>query len=120
MPISPLPDQRAPQAWDAAWTEALEALEIDVTEAESLLAVSRATTEHPLAPVTGGWQPPALEGPAPGNLRARMEAILARQLRVSEELARGMAVTRQELRLVQRMDSGVQDRSVPAFVDTKF
>jgi hypothetical protein len=49
-----------------------------------------------------------------------MEAILARQLRVSEELARGMAATRQEVRLVQRMDSGVLDRSVPAFVDTKF
>jgi hypothetical protein len=118
--ISPLPDQRAPQAWDAAWTEALEALEIDVTEAESLLAVSRATAEQPLSSAAGGWLPPALEGPAPGNLRARMEAILARQLRVSEELARGMAVTRQELRLVQRMDSGVVDRSVPAFVDTKF
>lgn len=120
MPITPLSDQRAPQAWDAAWAEALEALEIDVAEAEGLLAVSRAgSEEHPLAPVTG-WVPPSLDGPAPGNLKTRMEAILARQLRVSEELARGMAVTRRELRLAQRMDSGGLDRSVPAFVDTKF
>jgi hypothetical protein len=120
MSVTPLSDQRAPQAWDVAWAEALEALEIDVTEAESLLAVSRAGAEHPLAPSAGGWVAPSLEGPAPGNLRARMEAILARQLRVSEELARGMAVTRKEVRLAQRMDSASLDRNVPAFVDTKF
>jgi hypothetical protein len=119
MPITV--EQCAPQAWDAAWAEALDAMEIGVAEAEGLLAVSRAGTEHPLAETaTNGWVAPSLEGPAPGNLKARMEAILARQLRVSEELARGMAVTRRELRFAQRMDSGVLDRSVPAFVDTKF
>jgi hypothetical protein len=98
----------------------LETLELGVTEAESMLAVSRAGAEHPATSSAATWTAPVLKGPAPGNLRARMDAILARQLRVSEELARGMAVARQEMRLVQRMDSAVLDRSVPAFVDAKF
>ena len=115
MPISELTDPRAPD-WDAAWASALDDLEIGLAEAEGLLSAS-----HTSPAVTGkGWVPPALAGPLPGNLMARAEAILARQVRVSEELARGMAVNRRELRLARRMDSGTMDRSTPAFVDTKF
>jgi hypothetical protein len=115
MSISPLTDQRAPD-WDTAWASALEDLEIGLTEAESLLSAS-----HTIPAAAGlSWTPPQLEGPLPGNLLARAEAIMARHVRVSEQLGRGMAVNRRELRLAQRMESGSMDRTKPAFVDTRF
>jgi hypothetical protein len=115
MPISELTDPRAPD-WDAAWASALDDLEIGLAEAEGLLSAGHTS------PVATGerWVPPALAGPLPGNLMARAEAILARQVRVSHDLAHGMAINRRELRLARRMDSGIVDRSIPAFVDTRF
>jgi hypothetical protein len=120
MSVSPLGQAPATQNWDAAWADALETLELDVEQAESLLAASRTGTMAEIPLPRDGWTRPALEGPMPGNLRARAEAVLARQLRVSEELARGMASTHRELQLAQRMDSGATDRSVPAYIDTNF
>jgi hypothetical protein len=115
MSTSALTDQRPPD-WDTAWAAALDVLELGVVEAEGLLSASH------LIPATRGqrWVPPELPGPLPGNLRARAEAILDRQVRVSHQLAHGMAVNRRELRLAQRMNSGTMDRTTPAFVDSKF
>jgi hypothetical protein len=115
MSTSSLTDQRAPD-WDTAWAAALEDLEIGLAEAEGLLSAS-----HAIPATTGQpWVPPQLAGPLPGNLLARAEAILARQVRVSEQLGRGMAANRREQRLARRMDSGTMDRTIPAFVDTNF
>jgi hypothetical protein len=120
MTTTSLTDQRAPQAWDAAWADALNDLELDVAAAESLLAACHTGSVPELTPAGDAWAPPALEGLLPGNLHARAEAILDRQVRVSHALSRGMAASRRELRLAQRMDSGLHDRSTPAFLDTKY
>jgi hypothetical protein len=107
--------------WHQAWHSALETLELDVVEAERLLAVGRATSEAvDLPPLAGGWTPPALDGPPPGDLRARAEAILARQLRVAEDLARAMGSNRRQARIADRMDSGLVDRTQPVFIDSQF
>jgi hypothetical protein len=114
MSTSSLTDQRAPD-WDTEWAAALEVLELDLTAAEGLLSAGRTS-----AAVAPRWVPPELAGPLPGNLLARAEAVLARQLRVSHQLAHGMAVNRLELRLARRMDSGTTHHSTPAFVDAKY
>jgi hypothetical protein len=120
MSVTPVVEAMAPQAWDAAWTQALEVLELDVTAAENLLAANRIGAPTTLTPSGEGWHAPFLEGPLPSNLRARSAAVLARQLRVSEELAHSMALNRRELRLAQRMDSGASNNATPAFIDSRF
>ena len=105
--------------WQQAWEAALAALELDVLEAEQLLATGPAETADPL-PVAEPWTPPVLPGPLPSNLRSRAEAILARQLRVADDLARAMGGNRREQQVARRMDSGTVDRSQPVFVDSHF
>lgn len=120
MHVTPVRTEPAAQGWDAAWADALETLELDVAEAESLLAASRTGSLPGPTDLRVDWVKPALDGPLPSNLRARAEAVLARQLRVSEEMARGMAATHRELQLAQLMESGAVDRSAPAYIDTNF
>jgi hypothetical protein len=104
-------------AWEAAWAEALTTLELDVSRAEALLANGApavALTPRP------DWVAPALTGPLPERLRARAEAIAARQLRLAEDLSRAVAAARQELRLAERIQAHALDRSTPAFLDASF
>jgi hypothetical protein len=108
------------QAWHQAWCVALDDLELDVTEAEHLLEARRGTPAPAQLRLVGGWQPPAVDGPLPGDLRMRAQAILARQLRVAEDLVKVIAVGHRELQVARRMDSGARDRSQPVFLDRKF
>lgn len=109
--------QPATQSWQQAWSEALDTLEYDLERAEAVLAAGRSGSAR-IPEVHGTtWVAPQLPGPMPGNLRARAEAILTRQLRVSEELARGLAASRREVQLTQLMESHVADHTVPAFLD---
>jgi hypothetical protein len=114
-----LDDLRA--EWDAAWSDALTALELDVARAEALLATGLAP-EAPLVPqpYRPDWVAPQLDGPLPERLRSRAEAIAARQLRIAEDLSRAIAAARQELRLAERIQAHALDRSTPAFLDASF
>ncbi|GAA0609272.1 hypothetical protein GCM10009547_09170 [Sporichthya brevicatena] len=103
--------------WDDAWADALTALELDVARAEELLA---AGTPAELPAPRPDWVAPELSGPLPERLRARAEAIAARQLRVAEDLSRAIAAARTELRLAERLQSNTLDRSTPAFLDASF
>jgi hypothetical protein len=109
--------------WDAAWADALNALELDVSRAEALLASGQSVVgEIPLIaePARPDWVAPELAGPLPVRLRARAEAIAARQLRVAEDLSRAISAARQELRLADRIQAHALDRSTPAFLDASF
>jgi hypothetical protein len=111
--------------WDVAWTNALNALELDVARAEALLASGHATDfpgNLPLIPEAPrpDWVAPVLTGPLPERLRGRAEAIATRQLRVAEDLSRAIAAARQELRLAERIQAHALDRSTPAFLDASF
>lgn len=106
--------------WHQAWTCALEELELDVVEAERLLATGRDAADgidiidrRDLA----SWRPPVI-GPLPVDLRARAEAILARQLRVADDLARMMGANRREVEVARRMTSGTLGRRQSVFVDS--
>jgi hypothetical protein len=66
------------------------------------------------------WVAPQLQGPLPETLRARAEAIVARQQRAAEHLCRAIAAARQELTLVERLAWGGPDRGAPAFLDAQF
>lgn len=106
--------------WHDAWSAALEVLELDVLEAERLLALGRAPADAgELMPVPGAWTPPRVRGALPADLRARAEAILARQLRVADDLVRAMGSNRRELQVARKMNSGAVDRTRPVFVDSR-
>lgn len=118
MPTTPVTDFRA------AWEQALDALELDVAEAERLLAAHRgspADSDDTHLPLIGAdWSPPAIDAPLPTDLRTRAQTILDRQLRAADDLMRTMHANRRELQLADRMQTGGPDRSVPAFLDSKF
>lgn len=112
------PARQAVTTWSTSWSDALAALELDLDRAESLLAANRSPAALDDLPRTP-WVPPLPLGPLPGGLRARAEAILARQLRVADQLARAVAAGRRELQLAQLMGSAAADRR-PAFLDASF
>ena len=117
---SPGSPASAPSAdWHEAWTAALTALELDVLQAEQLLAVGHgATAAEDVLSFTPEWTPPVLPGPLPVDLRSRAQAILTRQLQVAEELARAMGSNRRELEVARKMNSGTAERTTPVFVDS--
>jgi hypothetical protein len=100
-------------AWEAAWSDALAALELDLTRAEQLLADPTRAAELPTRPT---WVAPELQGPMPAGLVPRARAIADRQLRVAEALSRAVVAARGELRLTERLHAQ-SDRSTPVFFD---
>lgn len=115
--LDPGPLLESSARWETAWSDALTTLELDIARAESLLASPEPARALEAAP---DWIAPVLAGPLPERLRARAEAIAARQLRVAEELSRAIATARRELRLAERIQDHALDRSRPAFLDASF
>jgi hypothetical protein len=101
------------EGWRRAWTEALDALDADVTSMESLLADDHRLRDVPL---TDPWQPPAGLGPLPLDLRPRADGILRRQLAAAEALTRVLATNRQQAAVAGRILSG-QGPGAAAYVD---
>jgi hypothetical protein len=99
--------------WRQAWMSALDLLELDVATAEALLTDDQRLRDRPL---TDPWHPPTGLGPLPLDLRPRADAILGRQLAVSEELARTLTTNRRQAALLGRMEGGTA-ASRPAYVD---
>lgn len=115
--LDPTPPVGTSAQWETAWAVALTELELDVARAESLLASAEPTRALEVRP---DWAAPVLAGPLPERLRARAEAIAARQLHVAEGLSRAIATARRELRLAERIQDHTLDRSRPAFLDASF
>lgn len=98
--------------WQDAWTDALAALEIEVSEAESMLALDRVFEEVARDP----WTPPPYLGPLPAHLVERARTLLARQLGVSKELASAARNSRKHDHAVSRLQ--VTTPSPPVYLDT--
>lgn len=99
------PDTR-PQAWDAAWAEALSRLELDVARTERLLADAHLPSSTALA---GGlraaaWRPPTGLGPLPAALETRARALLDRQADLTDRLAGQLARARRQLAATHTLD----------------
>jgi hypothetical protein len=89
--------------WRSAWTQALDALELDVTATEAMLAGEHLAAEHPPA---DPWHPPTALGPVPQDLRPRADGILLRQTAAAEEIARRLVTNRQQSAMVARIETG--------------
>lgn len=89
--------------WRAAWTAALDELEMDVFAVETMLADERRLAETPPSDL---WRPPTELGALPLELKPRADEILTRQLAVAEEIARRLTSNRQQLAMTSRIETG--------------
>jgi hypothetical protein len=86
--------------WTAAWTAALDELELTLDQTEELLGGA-----DPVVPAP--WSPPQLAAPLPPELLARAQDLLARQREVMAQTATAMSGARQSLALVGKVaDAG--------------
>lgn len=99
--------------WHTAWASALDALELDVSAMEAMLADERRNAVHPPADL---WRPPTDLGTLPLDLRPRADEILTRQLSAAEEIARRLTSNRQQTAMVAKIETGVPV-SRPAYFD---
>ena len=110
------PRETAPAApssadWDAAWGDALSALELDVDLAEQMLALGHLAQDPP-----DPWAPPAGLGPMPLTLVDRARTLLDRQIAVARQVAEAADLSRRHSRAVEAMRT--QPPSSPVYVDT--
>ncbi|MFC4062439.1 hypothetical protein ACFOWE_29415 [Planomonospora corallina] len=101
--------------WHAAWSAALDALEMDVAAVEEMLSGDHRTQEVPA--VTGAWTPPTDLGPLPLDLRPRADAILSRQLRVAQEMVLVMAGNRRQAAMIARVETGSDGAARPVYIN---
>ncbi|WP_062382539.1 hypothetical protein [Demequina iriomotensis] len=98
-------------AWHEAWERTLAELELDVDEAERMLAAAYIPPEAP----TRTWRPPVGIGPMPASLEARARALLARQVDVSARLAAAASDSRRHGRAISQLTAGAS--TPPVYVD---
>jgi hypothetical protein len=99
--------------WRGAWTAALDELELDVVQVETMLADERRHAETPPASL---WRPPTELGALPLELKPRADEILTRQLRAAEEIARRLTANRQQIAVTARIETGEAVKR-PLYVD---
>ena len=104
----------ADQAWDVAWSAALDAMELAADEVERLLRHRDLPETAP--PAATAFTPPPDLGPLPVALADRARRLMQRQLDLARELSTAIAGNRQQARLVSRLHREA-DTSVPVFVD---
>ena len=103
---------RVESGWDVAWAQALEALELDVAEAERTLALGHIAHDPPRDP----WAPPAGLGPLPLALVERASALLDRQLELATRLAEAADLSRRHSRAAEALRS--RPPASPVYLDT--
>ncbi len=102
-------------SWRAAWIDALDALEAEVTDVEGLLEDDHRLRDTPLG---NPWAPPPGMGPLPLDLRPRADAILARQIAAAQAVSTALAVNRQQAAFAARVEAGRHATPPrPAYVD---
>lgn len=99
-------------AWDDAWVTALASMEVELEQAQAMLALDRVFEETTIDP----WRPPSNLGPLPAHLVERARTLLARQLDVSRQLADAARMSRRHERAVTRLHGG--SASPPVYLDT--
>jgi hypothetical protein len=99
--------------WGGAWSAALDELDLDVTQVETMLADEHRYAETPPASI---WRPPTELGALPLELKPRADEILTRQLRVAGEVARRLTANRQQMAMTARIETGEAVKR-PVYVD---
>ncbi|MER7002598.1 hypothetical protein ABT297_06075 [Dactylosporangium sp. NPDC000555] len=104
-------------AWSAAWSAALDAMELETDAVERLLR--RRELPEP-APGRTVFTPPEGLGPLPLELGERARRLVQRQLDLSRELSIAIAHNRQQARLVSRLQrEGGTGQPPPVFLDNR-
>jgi hypothetical protein len=104
-------------SWAAAWTAALDAMELEADSIEQLL---RHRDLLALAPERAVFVPPGGIGPLPMELTERARLLVQRQLDLSRELSIAIAGNRQQARLVNRVQrEGGSGAPPPVYVDNR-
>lgn len=101
-------DETFAQLWEAQLT----ALELDVAQAEAMLA-----SGQPAPRAFDPWEPPVGLGPLPQSLAVRAEKLLAQQIDVARRMAQAAVQSRRHHRAAGAAQSG--GPTVPVYVDTK-
>ena len=99
--------------WHGAWTAALDELELDVVQIETMLADERRYADTPPADL---WRAPTELGALPLELKPRADEILTRQLRAAEEIGRRLTASRQQIAMTSRIETGEAVKR-PVYVD---
>jgi hypothetical protein len=102
------------EPWRQAWVSALDALEADVESVERMIQEEHRQQELPAATT---WAPPSELGPLPVDLKARADAILARQLAAARASALAMTTNRRQQAFADRVEVGKAGKSVPSYLD---
>jgi len=99
--------------WRGAWGAALDELELDLVQVETMLADERRHAETPPADL---WRPPGGLGGLPLDLKPRADDILTRQLRAAGEIARRLTANRQQIAMTSRIETGEAVKR-PVYID---
>ena len=103
--------------WTAAWTAALEAMELEADDVERMLR-HRDMLQHTADGTL--FAPPDGIGPLPMELTERARALMQRQLDLSRELSIAIAGNRQQARLVSRLQrEGPIGQMPPVYLDNR-
>jgi hypothetical protein len=99
--------------WTAAWTEALDQLQLDVAEVEQMLTVSAVDSA---GAQDRRWVAPTDLGPLPDSLFERAVAVNARQVEAARRIGLALGATRRESELAHRL-SPIGQHATPMYVD---
>ena len=108
---------RATTGWDAAWASALDRLELDATQVETMLVRLHAEADH-VPDLPALWSPPERLGPLPASLAVRAQAVLERHQRMAAELTRAMVENARQRRATAALNEVTARRADPVYVDT--
>ncbi|MDM7830539.1 hypothetical protein [Cellulomonas edaphi] len=102
--------------WDASWTSALDALELDVAWVEETLRSAHLPAPAEVARLAA-WVPPTGLGPLPASLTVRATALLERQTRAAQVTVE--AITRSRRHSVALDALRTRPDEVAVYVDTQ-
>jgi hypothetical protein len=98
------------------WPEVLDELEVQVLEAEHVLAQARSEEIAAWGRRASDWIPPSMVKPLPLELRERAARLLQHQLAVAERLVERITQSQRQRDVAARM-SYAPSRPVASFID---
>jgi hypothetical protein len=101
---------------EPTWPGLLDDLEVQVLEAENVLARARADEIAAWGRRSTDWVPPSSLGPVPEDLRERAARLLQHQLAVAELLVERITQSQRQRDVAARMSYG-PSRPVAAYID---
>jgi hypothetical protein len=115
--VSAVTHLRPTTTWDAAWAAALDRMELDAAQVETMLVRLHAEADHvPDLPVL--WSPPERLGPLPASLAVRAQAVLERHQRMATALTSAMVENARQRRATAALNDVTARRAEPVYVDT--